>query len=856
MRVFALVTTLGTLCAKGRLVKIDGTAYGAGSEVDERAEILPLLKRLRAEALQVHANRMPRSVVPPAAFSNEAVPIMLRQAPARGGARMVGTLGDESKSGEEVKEVDVGERAELLEPTIEAIAAEEVLAEAKAPMAAEVVEEVAPVEEADSPQAEELAAKEPEELIEQLARVVVVNAPLRKRDRPRQLFRQVKGLVGLGRSVREAADELIDDSCDIEEQEVCEDPEERKEVAAALRGLIGRTMRFDLGRPSRKDLEDGEGLEVLEDLAAEGAGEAMEEGWAARGQQSALKRTLEVWGFGARSAFRVLKARKAKGTEEERSAAKTAAAEYIRDGLFRLGPTFVKFGQVLSTRSDVVPKEYIEVLKDLQDNVPGFGGDRAVQIIEKEFGRPIGEIFDDFTKEPLAAASLGQVHRATYKGKLVAVKVQRAGLKELFDTDLKNLKVFSKLLDRFDPKADGADRSYCDIYDESAKLLYEEIDYTLEAANAKRFKQAFADIGVDYIRVPKCYAELTNPRVLTMEYLDAYKMTDLAKMEDLGLDKQQLTDRIATSFLAQILKTSYFHCDPHPGNLQCDRQGNLVFFDCGMMNELQPNVASGFKEACFALFGGGPFISQIQLDAAGKRLVDALQSAGVLAKGADRLAVEKLARYFIRTFKDIQLGKAPADIKQTLGADLQKLNEEQVFRFPSTFTFIFRAFASVDGIAKGLDKDFDISKAAQPFIEGLKPDGAPETDFEVFIDRFGKATGLNTGDVNTALTQPRKVAYIEETVRSMEQGTLKIRVRSLENEQALTRLALVTQVNQKLLLAVLFLNLGLTGAWPRAAAGAFLSLGGLFGAQAAGAGLSVKKFDKTAAKYESKDFVG
>lgn len=195
-----------------------------------------------------------------------------------------------------------------------------------------------------------------------------------------------------------------------------------------------------------------------------------------------LSRNLEVWKFLASCGLKVLKAGKTKGGDEAVSAAKTAAAIFIRDGLFRLGPTFVKFGQVISTRTDVLDKEYIDVLKDLQDNVPGFGGDRAVAIIEEELGKPIGEIFETFDREPIAAASLGQVHTATYKGQKVAVKVQRAGLKALFDTDLQNLKKLAVLLDKFDPKSDGADRSYADIYEESAKLLYEEINYELEGA--------------------------------------------------------------------------------------------------------------------------------------------------------------------------------------------------------------------------------------------------------------------------------------------------------------------------------------------------------------------------------------
>jgi predicted unusual protein kinase regulating ubiquinone biosynthesis (AarF/ABC1/UbiB family) len=283
-----------------------------------------------------------------------------------------------------------------------------------------------------------------------------------------------------------------------------------------------------------------------------------------------------------------------------------------------------------------------------------------------------------------------------------------------------------------------------------------------------------------------------------------------------------------------------------------NKEGQLVFYDCGMMNELSPNVAKGFKEACFAVFGGGPFISQIQLDAAGKRLVDALELMGVLAKGADRLSVEKLARYFIRTFKDVQLGKGATNIKTTLGQDLQALTDQQVFRFPSTFTFIFRSFASVDGIGKGLDPGkFDIPKLAQPFIEELTEDG--ETALTKFTSRFGSATGLNLQDIDVAVSQPKKVAYLEQTLRAMEQGNLKIRVRSLENEMALSRLALSQSVTNKLLVTILLLNLGLARVTAVPAA-VYLAGASFFGLQAGVATLSISAFDKKNAKYEAKDF--
>ena len=168
--------------------------------------------------------------------------------------------------------------------------------------------------------------------------------------------------------------------------------------------------------------------------------------------------------------------------------------------MLELGPTFIKLGQLLSTRIDVLPREYIDALVVLQDQVPGFPGDVAVQIIEKELGKPIEELYDSFDRNSLAAASLGQVHVAYKNGKKLAVKVQRQGLKKLFDMDLKNIKVLAILLDKFDPKSDGAQRDWASIYDESARLLYKEIDYNQEALNGIRFKENFANIP--WVKVP------------------------------------------------------------------------------------------------------------------------------------------------------------------------------------------------------------------------------------------------------------------------------------------------------------------------------------------------------------------
>merc|ERR1719183_1494144 len=154
-----------------------------------------------------------------------------------------------------------------------------------------------------------------------------------------------------------------------------------------------------------------------------------------------------------------------------------------------------------------------------------------MDIVSRELGKPCDDVFQDFSKEPLAAASLGQVHTATYKGKKVAIKVQRAGLKELFDVDLKNLKKLAVLLDKFDPKTDGADRDWVSIYEESERLLYLEIDYLNEANNAERFADDFKDI--EWVRVPKVYREVTTPRVMTMEFVESFKLTDIERVEKL-----------------------------------------------------------------------------------------------------------------------------------------------------------------------------------------------------------------------------------------------------------------------------------------------------------------------------------
>ncbi|OEU17489.1 ABC1-domain-containing protein [Fragilariopsis cylindrus CCMP1102] len=630
------------------------------------------------------------------------------------------------------------------------------------------------------------------------------------------------------RGVPECEDE------DLDPEPLCVVNEESTGFRSKLKKIFRRT-------PKEKVDDDGDSLEA---------------GWSDRGSSSSIRRNAEIWKFGLKCVFRVLKPRsmRTKGaSDEEIEQAQIAAATYIRDGLLTLGPTFVKLGQVISTRTDILPKTYTDVLNSLQDDVPAFSGARAKEIVSKELGVPVDEMFTDFSEIPLKAASLGQVHTAYYKGKKVAIKVQRAGLKELFDLDLKNLRKLAVLLDKFDPKADGADRDWVSIYDESERLLYLEIDYINEANNGERFARDFKN--VDYVRVPQFYRDISTPRVLVMEFIESLKLTDIKKIESLGLDRNLLAQRTADAFLRQIVETSYFHCDPHPGNLCVDDEGNLVYYDFGMMDELKPNVREGFRKFCTALFAGGPTVSDQTLAKNAKLLVDGVEEAGVLAKGSDRLAVEKLARFFMRSFKNNQLGKSSNNLKETVGTDLQTLTGSNSFRFPSTFTFIFRAFASVEGIGKGLDEGFEIGKLAQPFIERFTDSQQYKNKAQKNFSIFQKATGLNLKDVDIAITSPRKVAYIEETLRSMEDGSLKIRTRSLENEKTLERMVLTQSRSENILIATAFLNVA-GFASKRLLEGTGYAGFAFFVFQAIMANIQVKKFDKTQAKFVQKKFTG
>ncbi|KAL9329687.1 hypothetical protein ACSQ67_004690 [Phaseolus vulgaris] len=550
--------------------------------------------------------------------------------------------------------------------------------------------------------------------------------------------------------------------------------------------------------------------------------------WSRFKTYSMIQRTLEIWGFVITFIFKSwLNNRKFsyRGgmTEEKKTLRRKTLAKWLKESILRLGPTFIKVGQQFSTRVDILPQEYVDQLSELQDQVPPFPSETAMAIVEEELGSPLANIFDHFDHEPIAAASLGQVHRARLSGREVVVKVQRPGLKDLFDIDLKNLRVIAEYLQKIDPKSDGAKRDWVAIYDECASVLYQEIDYTKEAVNAELFASNFKQL--DYVKVPAIYWDYTTPQILTMEYVPGIKINKIQALDELGVDRKRLGRYAVESYLEQILSHGFFHADPvrtvlHPGNIAVDdvNGGRLIFYDFGMMGSISQNIREGLLEAFYGIYEKNP-----------EKVLQSMIQMGVLVPTGDMTAVRRTAQFFLNSFeerlaaqrREREMATAELGFKKPLskdekvmkkkerlaaiGEDLLAIAADQPFRFPATFTFVVRAFSVLDGIGKGLDPRFDITEIAKPYaLELLR---FREAGVEVILKDMRKRWDRQSQAFYNLFRQADRVEKLAAIIQRLEQGDLKLRVRTLESERAFQRIATVQKTIGNAIAAGSLINL-------------------------------------------------
>lgn len=374
-------------------------------------------------------------------------------------------------------------------------------------------------------------------------------------------------------------------------------------------------------------------------------------------------------------------------------------ASWLRQSLIALGPTFIKIGQSLGTRADLLPLPYIKELATLQDQVPPFPTSDAFRRIESELGKPLGELYAEIDAEPIAAASLGQVYRARlHTGEEVAVKVQRPKLKEIISVDTAVLYRLVKLIGRVFPKA-NENADWEGMLQEFHATVFEEMDYAQEGRNADRFRQNFRTWKV--IRVPKIYWSHTSQKVLTLEFIRGTKVIDIEGLRVRRISAVKVNRLLVRTYLKQLLEDGFFHADPHPGNLLVMDSGHLAFFDFGMVGRITPQLQSQMIDAFFHV---------VARDVHG--LGEDIINLNFLKPGVSPETVRPVVEGLFKHYLNLKLGEV--NFKE-LTYDLAEVMYEYPFRLPANFTYVMRALMTLEGIAIVTDPGFSFFETAKPY---------------------------------------------------------------------------------------------------------------------------------------------
>ncbi len=379
--------------------------------------------------------------------------------------------------------------------------------------------------------------------------------------------------------------------------------------------------------------------------------------------------------------------------------------ERVRMALEELGPTFIKLGQALSMRPDLVSVELINELAKLQDQVPPFSFTEVKSIVESEFGRRLSDLYDHFEEVPLASASIGQVHKARLRdGREAAVKVQRPGLQRQVGVDIGIMYHLASMVE-------GKIEEFSfirpvQIVEEFARTIARELDYNIEADHMERFSSDFADEPT--LHIPKVYRALTSRRVLSMEFIYGIKVSDITSLDRARIDKRLITRRGADILLKQIFDHGFFHADPHSGNVYIMANQVIAMLDFGMVGAVDQKSREAFVDLIDSVIQQNALIVTRQL----------LKITFWDARPDTRLLEKEVAafigKHFYKALKDLNIGQ--------LLQDLLQLVSRFRLRIPPDIFLMMKALATIEGIARQLDPDFDMIEQATPFIRQIKVD--------------------------------------------------------------------------------------------------------------------------------------
>ena len=483
--------------------------------------------------------------------------------------------------------------------------------------------------------------------------------------------------------------------------------------------------------------------------------------------RSPIVRQLEIFSFTTQFLTFLLWDRL---TGANRGKKRQRRAKWLVDRLMNLGPTFIKIGQSLSTRADLIPLEYIEQLTQLQDRVPEFNSQEAIRVIETELGQPLDNLFASFTVSPLACASLGQVHRARLlSGEEVVIKVQRPNLEGLFNLDFELLHRLTRWLNilpvvkKYNLEA---------IYQEFFELLFQEIDYIHEGKNADRFRENFKNYP--QVKVPLVYWQYTTRKVLTLEYVPGIKVDDRETLLANGINVDGIIQLGICSYLKQLLQDGFFQSDPHPGNMAVSQEGELIFYDFGTMFELKSVAKDQMIETFFAV---------LRKDT--ETVLKTLVYMGLIEPVRDLQPVRNIVQFLLDEFRD-----KPVDVRvfEQISDQVYLMFKQQPFRLPPQMTFIIKSVTTLDGIARSLDPQYNLLAASQPFVKSLAVSGGTTN---TMLTLANQARTFLKQQWQKGNKNERMIRQLEEKI---ERGNLVFQVKSRENERLLKKIYLGIKV--------------------------------------------------------------